>query len=125
MYPSVILPTAPLVSSSSSSLSPTANVGISLGSSWPTNTPPLTPAKSRTSFPAKLSTPPTARSPLSKMVVRASRVQSIPGQIQRSQLRVDRAKETSTSVTPPIDEPSSSQTQDKNLEEVVSRFLKV
>ncbi|KAI9176267.1 hypothetical protein LWI28_000576 [Acer negundo] len=48
MYPSVILPAVPLVSSSPSSVSLTANVGISLGSSRPTDTPPLTPAKSRT-----------------------------------------------------------------------------
>ncbi|KAI9176359.1 hypothetical protein LWI28_001801 [Acer negundo] len=122
MYPAVILPAAPLVSSSPSSVSPTTNVGISLGSSRPTDTPPLTLAKSQTSLLAKLSTPPTARSPLIKMTVKASRVRSILGQIQRkapstyfmkhlnhspgsppppspivpsrSQLRVDRAKET-------------------------------
>ncbi|KAI9192571.1 hypothetical protein LWI28_024905 [Acer negundo] len=83
MYPVVILPTAPLVSSSPYFVSLTANVGISLWSSRPTNTPHLTPAKSRTSLPAKLSTLPMTRSPLSKMAARASRVQSIPGQIQR------------------------------------------
>ncbi|KAI9177487.1 hypothetical protein LWI28_015806 [Acer negundo] len=126
MYPAVILPTAPLVSSSPSSISLTANVGISLRSSRPTDTTHLTPAKSRTSLPAKLFTLPMARSPLSEMAARASRVRSIPGQIQRqapatssmkpvdhslvsppphlprprpivpsrSQLRVDKAKET-------------------------------
>ncbi|KAI9192677.1 hypothetical protein LWI28_026458 [Acer negundo] len=83
MYPAVILPVAPLVSLSPSSVSPTANVGISLRSSRLTHNPPLTPAKSRTSLPAKLSTPPMARSSLSEMVARASRVRSIPGQIQR------------------------------------------
>ncbi|KAI9169580.1 hypothetical protein LWI28_014371 [Acer negundo] len=83
MYPSVILPTASLVSSSLSSISPIANVGISLGSNRSTDTPPLTPAKSRISLLAKLSTLPTARSPLSEMAARASRIQSILGQIQR------------------------------------------
>ncbi|KAI9153251.1 hypothetical protein LWI28_008432 [Acer negundo] len=69
MYPAVILPVAPLVSSSPSSVSSTTKVGISLGSSWPTDTPHLTPAMSQTSLPAKLSTPPTARSPLSEMAI--------------------------------------------------------
>ncbi|KAI9168723.1 hypothetical protein LWI28_001067 [Acer negundo] len=122
MYPTVILPAAPLVSSSPSSVSLIANVGISLRSSRPTDTPPLTSTKSQTSLPVKLSTPPTARSSLSEIAARASRVRNIPGQIQRqasatfsmkpddlslvspphpppivpsrSQLRVDRAKET-------------------------------
>ncbi|KAK4850263.1 hypothetical protein QYF36_005245 [Acer negundo] len=96
MYPAVILPTAPFVSSSPSSVSPTTNVGISLRSSWPTDTPPLTPAKSRTSPPAKHSTPPTARSPLRKIAARASRGK---GNWYLG------------------DQPSSSQTWDKNLEE--------
>ncbi|KAI9157385.1 hypothetical protein LWI28_021687 [Acer negundo] len=66
-----------------STVSPTANVGLSLGFGRPTNTPPLTLAKPRTSLLAKLSTPPTAHSPLSEMTAKASRVQSIPGKIQR------------------------------------------
>ncbi|KAI9192182.1 hypothetical protein LWI28_019304 [Acer negundo] len=83
MYPVVLLRTAPLVSSSPSSVSPTANVGLYLGSSRPTDTPPLTPAKSRTSLLDKLSTPPTVCSSLSEMATRAFMVRSIPGQIQR------------------------------------------
>ncbi|KAI9153787.1 hypothetical protein LWI28_016552 [Acer negundo] len=81
MYPAILLPAAPLVSSSPSSVSPTANVGLSLECGRPTDTPPLSPAKSRTSLLAKLSTSPTAHSPLSEMDAKASRVRSIPGQI--------------------------------------------
>ncbi|KAI9192480.1 hypothetical protein LWI28_023486 [Acer negundo] len=85
--PSIVLPAAillasPHVSSSPPSASPTANVGIPLGSSRPTHTPLLTPAKSQPSIPATLFTPPTARSPLSEMAARASRVRSIPRQVQ-------------------------------------------
>ncbi|KAI9153635.1 hypothetical protein LWI28_014275 [Acer negundo] len=47
-----------------------------------------------------------------------------PTVLSRIQFRVDRAKEAGTSVTPPFDQPSSSQSRDKNLEEVVARFLK-
>ncbi|KAI9174004.1 hypothetical protein LWI28_010228 [Acer negundo] len=83
MSSAILLPTTPINSSSPSSVSPTANVGLSLGSGQPTETPPLTPAKSRTSLLAKLSTPPTARSSLSEMVARASKVRSILGQIQK------------------------------------------
>ncbi|KAI9169362.1 hypothetical protein LWI28_011200 [Acer negundo] len=73
MFPAVFLPVTPLVSSSPSSVSPTANVGLSLGSSRPTYTPLLTPAKSRTSLLAKFSTLPTVNFPLSEMAARASR----------------------------------------------------
>ncbi|KAI9194026.1 hypothetical protein LWI28_002483 [Acer negundo] len=92
MYPAVILHAVPLVSSSPSSVSLTTNVGISLGSSRPTDTPPLTSAKSRTSLPSKFSTSPTARSPLNEMAARASKVRSIPGQIQRQALATSSMK---------------------------------
>ncbi|KAI9169191.1 hypothetical protein LWI28_008640 [Acer negundo] len=105
MYPAVLLPAAPLVSSSPSSVSSTANVGLSLKSIRPTDTPPLTLAKSQISLPAKLSTLPTTHSHLSKMAARASRVRSILGQIQRqapttsSMKLVDHSPVTASSTT--------------------------
>ncbi|KAI9181542.1 hypothetical protein LWI28_015969 [Acer negundo] len=69
-----ILLAAPLVPSSLPSASPTANVGISLGSSRSTDTPLLIPTKSQPSLPDTFSTPPTTRSPLSEIAARASRL---------------------------------------------------
>ncbi|KAI9194099.1 hypothetical protein LWI28_003088 [Acer negundo] len=83
MYPAILLLVAPLISSSPSSVSSTANVSLFLGFGQHTDTPLLTLAKSRTSLLAKFSTPHMAHSPLSKMATKASRVRSIPGQIQR------------------------------------------
>ncbi|KAI9198509.1 hypothetical protein LWI28_017107 [Acer negundo] len=83
MLPTAILPAESLVSSFPPSASLTGNVSISLRSSRPTDTPHLTQAKSQPSLPATLSTPPMARFPLSEMAARASRVRSIPRQVQR------------------------------------------
>ncbi|KAI9161097.1 hypothetical protein LWI28_014370 [Acer negundo] len=107
MYPAIILPAAPLVSSSSSSVSPTANVGISLGFSRHIDTPHLTLAKSQTSLPTKLSTLPKASSPLSEMATRASRVRSISRQIQRQAPAISSRKPIDHSpVSPPPPPPS-------------------
>ncbi|KAI9194305.1 hypothetical protein LWI28_004951 [Acer negundo] len=83
VLPTAILPAAPPISSSPPYASPTANVGTSLGSSHPIDTPLLTPAKSQSSVPATLSTLPISCSHLSEMATRASRVRSIPRQVQR------------------------------------------
>ncbi|KAI9174853.1 hypothetical protein LWI28_023672 [Acer negundo] len=100
MYLAILLPAAPLVSLSPSSVSPTANVGLSLRSGRPTDTPFLTLAKFRTSLPVKLSTPPTTCSHLSEMAAKASRVRNIMGQIQMQAL-------TTSSIKPVDQSPAS------------------
>ncbi|KAI9194996.1 hypothetical protein LWI28_010712 [Acer negundo] len=76
--PSIALPAALPDSSSPTSNSYAANVGVSLGPSQPTTTPPLTPIKSQLSPPTTLYVPSANRSPFSEMAARAARVRDFP-----------------------------------------------
>ncbi|KAK4842005.1 hypothetical protein QYF36_014143 [Acer negundo] len=68
---------------SSASDSPTANVGVSLGPSRPTTTPPLTPTKSQPSPPTTFLVPLATLSPFSEMATRVAKVRDLRSQTQR------------------------------------------